>query len=74
MACWTTFETRKLVEMHRDRIPTQKELAATFPRHTFASVRSMAWQLDLRRKHRERRWIKIAHVHFAKIEANENAE
>lgn len=74
MACWTNFEIRKLVEMHRDRTPSLKELAVTFSRHPASSVRSMACKFDLRHKHRERRWLKIAHVHFSKMEASEAAE
>ena len=67
IACWTNFEIRKLVEMHRERTPSIKELAAAFPRHTFSSVRAAAWEHDLRhRRNGCLQWLKIAHLHFSK--------
>jgi hypothetical protein len=65
MSCWTNFEIRRLVEMHRDRTPPLKELVATFPRHPLGSIKSAAFARELRRKDRFK-WLKIAHQHFAK--------
>ncbi len=79
MACWTNFEIRKLVEMHRDSKPPLRELAAAFPRHTFAAVKSAAFDQDLRHRigrcerhanSRYVKWLEIAHRHFSKIDGS----
>ena len=71
MACWTNFEIRKLVEMHRDRTPPLKELVAAFPRHTFSSIKWTAFHQGLRHLDNppHLKWIRIAHRHFSKVGA-----
>ena len=67
MSHWTTKELRLLKEMHANRLPSCKELAAAFPKHSENAVMQAAKALKLRRKNRD--WIKIAHQHFARREA-----
>jgi hypothetical protein len=70
MPYWTNIEINRLIEMHRDRRPTLKELAAAFPRHTVGSVRATAYNHGLRPRLREPlRWLRLVHLHFSKREA-----
>jgi hypothetical protein len=58
MAYWTTKELDILKAMHAKRVPSYKELAAGFPRHSITAIVHAAKVLKLRRKQRD--WIKIA--------------
>lgn len=66
--------------MHAAARPSLAELAAAFPRHPPYSVRSMAHQLGLREAQPQKSvnekplvWLRIAHTHFAKREAEMRA-
>jgi hypothetical protein len=66
---WITSERRKLIQLHRDGRPTLAELDAAFPRHSLYSILSTAKQLGLRRNVTYLNWLRIAHQHFARREA-----
>jgi hypothetical protein len=68
MACWTNHEISRLVDMHRERVPTVKELLAAFPRHTLGSIRFTCFERHIGR-HDRIKWLKIAHLHFSQRKA-----
>jgi len=70
---WTTSEQRKLIEMHTRGFPTREELAAAFPRHPPYSILATAKRLGDRRNVYQLNWLRIAHQHFARREAEMRA-
>jgi hypothetical protein len=58
MPYWTTKELDLLKAMHTNRVPSYKELAAGFPRHSLTAIVHAAKVNKLRRKQRD--WIKVA--------------
>jgi hypothetical protein len=70
MPGWTNVELRRLREAHARDYPSMAELAAMFPRHTPRAVVTRASELGLRDRYRDaRHWLRIAHTHFARREA-----
>jgi hypothetical protein len=60
---WTTKELGLLKEMHSDRMPSAKELAAVFPNHSEQAIMRVARIQKLRSQKRD--WMKIANQHFS---------
>lgn len=70
MARWTNLECRKLIQVHNNAVyPTRAELAEMFPRHTVKSILVTANNLGIKRKAQRIHWLRVAHLHFAKREA-----
>jgi hypothetical protein len=71
MTRWLNREQQVLLALHRaGRKPTFDGLAAALPRHTLKAIKSRCHELKLRRTTGGRvYWLRIAHLHFAKREA-----
>lgn len=70
MTRWLYREQRLLLAMHRDgRQPMLDELVTAIPRHTRRAIEARCRELKLRRVVGSVRWLRIAHLHFVKREA-----
>lgn len=76
MPAWTTKELRQLRKAHADGAkPAFSDLAILLPRHSPASIKTVANAAGLRHTRIDCRirvqqyWLRLAHIHFAAREA-----
>jgi hypothetical protein len=65
---WTTTEIHQLRAAY-EAGAIVKEIFAMFPRHPPKSVKSTLYQLDVARRCKRLRWLRLAHEYFARREA-----
>jgi hypothetical protein len=75
---WTTSEIRKLRALHDNGHPTYAQLSEALPRHSINSSVNTARTLGLRNNLGlsvdvlQLRWLRLAHQHFARREAEQS--
>lgn len=71
MPHWTNLELYRLAVMYERDQHSREELRKAFPLHTVDNTMARASVLGLKRYHyrqQKLRWLKIAHLHFARRE------
>lgn len=69
MSHWTTLELRRLDEAYQEHRASGQELVKMFPRHSIGSILRVASRRGLCKRHLHRNWLMIAHLYFARREA-----
>lgn len=73
MPRWTNIELYRLTVMYDRGSHSREELRRAFPRHTIENTIARASALGFKRYQLKIRWLRIAHLHFAKREVEMRA-